>query len=31
MEFEFSNPMKLVPAPKFEEKPFEPFSKKEIE
>jgi integrase/recombinase XerD len=31
VEFEFSNPMKLVPAPKFEEKPFESFSKEEIE
>ncbi len=31
VEFEFPNPMKLVPAPKFQEKPFEPFSKEQIE
>lgn len=31
LEFEISNPMKLVPAPKFEEKPFQPFSKEQIE
>jgi Site-specific recombinase XerD len=31
MEFEFHNPMKLVPAPKFQEKPFEPLSKEQIE
>lgn len=30
-EFNFPNPMKGIPAPKFEEAPVEPFSKEEIE
>ncbi len=30
-EFEVPNPMKSVPAPKFEEKPVEPFTKEDIE
>lgn len=31
MEFELPNPMKMVPAPKFEEVPVEPFAKEEVE
>lgn len=30
-EFRFDNPMKRVPAPKFEEPPIEPFTKEQIE
>jgi integrase/recombinase XerD len=30
-EFAFENPMKAVPAPKFEEPPIEPFSKNQLE
>ncbi|MBI5304880.1 MAG: tyrosine-type recombinase/integrase [Chloroflexi bacterium] len=30
-EFNFANPMKAVPAPKFEEPPIEPFTKEQIE
>jgi integrase/recombinase XerD len=31
VEFEFPNPIKAVPAPKFEEAPVEPFTKEDIE
>ncbi len=30
-EFQFDNPMKAVPAPKFEEPPIEPFGKEQLE
>jgi len=30
-EFDLNNPMKTVPAPKFEEKPVEPYSKEEVD